>query len=95
MVYVRPAMAKDRPTTALRVRGTASTASSTCTRYPWGRFDRVRTLLLNITFAQPLVQEYAEPFRGLGDDELVALADSFAFANCAVRESQREQLARS
>jgi hypothetical protein len=63
--------------------------------YPWGRFDWVRTLLLNITFAQPLVQEYAELFRGLDDDALVALADSFAFANCAVRESLREQLARS
>jgi hypothetical protein len=61
--------------------------------YPWGRFDWVRTLLLNITFAQPLVQEYAELFRGLGDDELVALAESFAFANCAVRDSLRDQLA--
>ncbi|HEY4421586.1 MAG TPA: cellulase family glycosylhydrolase, partial [Pseudonocardia sp.] len=28
--------------------------------YPWGRFDWVRTLLLNITFAQPLVDEYAD-----------------------------------
>jgi endoglucanase len=63
--------------------------------YPWGRFDWVRTLLLNITFAQPLVREYAELFRGLGDDELVALADSFAFSNCAVRETLRDQLANS
>jgi hypothetical protein len=55
----------------------------------------VRTLLLNITFAQPLVQEYAELFRGLDDDALAALADSFAFPSCAVRESLREQLARS
>jgi hypothetical protein len=63
--------------------------------YPWGRFDWVRTLLLNITFAQPLVHEYAELFRGLGDDELVALADSWAFAACAVREPLRDQLADS
>ena len=48
---------------------------------------------MNITFAQPLVHEYAELFRGLGDDELGALADSFAFANCAVRETLRDQLA--
>jgi endoglucanase len=61
--------------------------------YPWGRFDWVRTLLVNITFAQPLVHEYAELFRGLGEDELGALADSFAFANCAVRETLRDQLA--
>jgi aryl-phospho-beta-D-glucosidase BglC (GH1 family) len=60
--------------------------------YPWGRFDWVRTLLLNITFAQPLVPEYAELFRGLDDTELVALADSFAFENCAVRESLSKQL---
>src|SRR5262249_35270073 len=50
--------------------------------YPWGRFDWVRTLILNITVAQPLAYEYAELFRGLGDDELTALADSFALANC-------------
>lgn len=60
--------------------------------YPWGRFDWVRTLLLNITVAQPLVDEYAELLRGLGDDELIALADSFALRNCDVRVSLREQL---
>jgi len=63
--------------------------------YPWGRSDWVRTLLLNITFAQPLVREYAELFRGLGEDELVALADSFAFEHCAVREPLADQLKRS
>ena len=60
--------------------------------YPWGRFDFVRTLVLNITLAQPLAGEYAELFRGLGEDELIALADSFAFENCVVRESLRDQL---
>jgi endoglucanase len=54
--------------------------------YPWGRFDWVRTLLLNITIAQPLAHEYASLFRGLDDTELDALADSFAFDSCAVRE---------
>ena len=60
--------------------------------YPWGRFDWVRTLVLNITFAQPLAQEYAELFRGLDASELEALADSFALARCAVREPLRDQL---
>ena len=60
--------------------------------YPWGRFDWVRTLVLNIAFAQPLAQEYAALFRGLGDDELVVLAESFAFENCDVRETLRDQL---
>ena len=63
--------------------------------YPWGRFDWVRTLVLNITLAQPLTQEYAELFRGLGEPELVSLADSFAFAGCGVRETLRDQLERS
>ena len=62
--------------------------------YPWGAFDWVRTLLLNITFAQPLVDEYAELFRGLDDSELRALADSFALENCTVREPLRQQLVR-
>jgi aryl-phospho-beta-D-glucosidase BglC (GH1 family) len=60
--------------------------------YPWGRFDWVRTLLNSILIAQPLAEEYAQLFTGLGDDELDALADSFAFANCLVREPLRSQL---
>jgi len=63
--------------------------------YPWGRFDWVRTLLLNITVAQALAPEYASGFDGLTDDELVALAESFAFANCMVREPLREQLSKA
>jgi aryl-phospho-beta-D-glucosidase BglC (GH1 family) len=60
--------------------------------YPWGRFDFVRTLILNITVAQPLAYEYAELFRDLGDADLIALADSFALANCDVRTTLAEQL---
>jgi endoglucanase len=60
--------------------------------YPWGRFDWVRTLLLNITLAQPLATEYAERFRGLDDTELNALADSFSFSQCSVRETLLGQL---
>jgi len=60
--------------------------------YPWGRWDFVRTLILNITVAQPLAYEYAELFRGLDDGELVALTDSFALANCDRREPLLERL---
>ncbi|AYG04137.1 glycoside hydrolase family 5 protein [Gryllotalpicola protaetiae] len=60
--------------------------------YPWGRFDWVRTMLLNLTLAQPLADEYAQLFCGLDDSELDALADSFAFENCQVRETLRRQL---
>ena len=60
--------------------------------YPWGGADWVRNLLLGITFAQPMTVEYADLFRGLDDSELLALADSFAFASCAVREPLRAEL---
>jgi len=60
--------------------------------YPFGRFHFVRRLLNNIIFAEPLAQEYADLLRGLDDSELDALADSFAFENCQVRESLVEQL---
>ena len=62
--------------------------------YPWGRFDWVRTLLLNITIAQPLAHEYANRFRGLDDSELDALADSFAFESCSVRQPLLAELQR-
>ena len=61
--------------------------------YPFGRFHFVRRLLLNIAVAEPMAQEYAELLRGLDDSELDALADSFAFASCQVRESLVAQLA--
>jgi endoglucanase len=60
--------------------------------YPWGRPDWVRTLINNITIAQPLAYEYAELFRGLSESELIALADSFALANCAERTTLLDQL---
>jgi endoglucanase len=62
--------------------------------YPWGRRDWVKTLLLNITVAQPLAWEYAELFRGLREDDLIALADSFALGNCSVRTTLADQLER-
>ena len=62
--------------------------------YPWGRFDWVRTLLLNITLAQPLAHEYADLLRGLDESELDALADSFAFESCTVREPLLAELQR-
>jgi endoglucanase len=60
--------------------------------YPWGRWDWARTLLLNITVAQPLAYEYAELFRGLGDDDVLALADSFDLANCDLRQPLVDRL---
>jgi endoglucanase len=54
--------------------------------YPWGAQDWTRTLLMNILFAQPLTAEYAALFRGLGEPELLDLAESFAVENCVARD---------
>lgn len=61
--------------------------------YPWGPDRWLRGLLMNVVIAEPLAYEYAQLFRGLGDDELMALADSFAVHNCAPRERLLRQLA--
>ena len=60
--------------------------------YPWGTREWARTLLMHITVAQPLSREYAALFDGLSDDDLVALADSFAFDNCEIRRPLVELL---
>ena len=51
--------------------------------------------IFNITIAQPLAHDYANRFRGLDDTELDALADSFAFKACAVREPLLAELQRN
>ncbi|WP_210506366.1 glycoside hydrolase family 5 protein [Naasia sp. SYSU D00057] len=60
--------------------------------YPFGRFHFVRRLLLNIIVAEPMAEEYASLFTGLDDSELDALADSFSFENCQIRDSLVAQL---
>ncbi|MEV0201412.1 cellulase family glycosylhydrolase [Nonomuraea sp. NPDC050691] len=54
--------------------------------YPWGARYQTDDLIRHILLAQALLPEYAELFRGLGDDELLALADSFLLERCARRE---------
>ncbi|WP_433422006.1 glycoside hydrolase family 5 protein [Microtetraspora malaysiensis] len=61
--------------------------------YPWGARYQIDDLLRHILIAQALLPEYAELFRGLSDDELVALADSFALTQCVRREPLIELLA--
>ncbi|MFJ3802486.1 glycoside hydrolase family 5 protein [Streptomyces sp. NPDC090088] len=50
-------------------------------------------LLRHILLGQPLVQEYAELFRGLGDDDVLTLADSFALEQCVQRHGLLNSLA--
>ncbi|NUP03896.1 MAG: cellulase family glycosylhydrolase [Nonomuraea sp.] len=61
--------------------------------YPWGARYQTDDLIRHILVAQALLPEYAELFRGLGDDELLALADSFALDQCVRREPLIDLLA--
>ena len=54
--------------------------------YPWGVREATDLLVRHILLAQAMLPEYAERFRGLGDDELDELADSFALERCRRRE---------
>jgi endoglucanase len=53
--------------------------------YPWGVREATDLLIRHILLAQAMLPEYAERFRGLSDDELDALADSFALERCRRR----------
>jgi hypothetical protein len=53
--------------------------------YPWNARASADDLVRHILLAQAMVPEYAERFRGLGDDELGELADSFGLARCVRR----------
>jgi endoglucanase len=61
--------------------------------YPWGAPGTVDDLVRHILFAQAMVPEYAERLRGLDDDALDALADSFALERCVARAPLCELLA--
>ena len=54
--------------------------------YPWNARSTTDDLVRHILFAQAMLPEYASVFRGLGDEELDALADSFTLAACVRRE---------
>jgi endoglucanase len=53
--------------------------------YPWGAREATDLLVRHILLAQAMLGEYAERFRGLSDDELDELADSFALEHCRRR----------
>jgi endoglucanase len=53
--------------------------------FPWGTKPWINLLVRHILLAEPLVDEFAERFRGVSADEAAALAGSFAFERCAQR----------
>ncbi|GIH90632.1 glycoside hydrolase family 5 protein [Planobispora siamensis] len=61
--------------------------------YPWGARYQTDDLIRHILIAQALLPEYAALLKGLTDEELLALADSFALSACARREPLIELLA--
>ncbi|GGS51270.1 hypothetical protein GCM10010156_07290 [Planobispora rosea] len=60
--------------------------------YPWGARYQTDDLIRHILIAQALLPEYAALFKGLSDEELLALADSFALSACVRREPLIELL---
>lgn len=54
--------------------------------YPWGARYQVDDLVRHILIAQALLPEYAGLLRGCSDEELTALADSFALDRCTRRQ---------
>ncbi|MEU5030622.1 glycoside hydrolase family 5 protein [Streptomyces milbemycinicus] len=63
------------------------------TARPFSTRQWLDVLIRHIMLGQPLVQEYAELFRGLGNDDVLALADSFALDQCVQRDRHLNMLA--
>ncbi|MGH8868330.1 MAG: hypothetical protein ACRDYU_10080 [Actinomycetes bacterium] len=55
--------------------------------FPFGRKKWVDVLVRHILLAEPLVDEFAASFADASDEELLRLADSFAFTACARRSA--------
>jgi endoglucanase len=61
--------------------------------YPWGARGTTDDLVRHVLFAQAMLPEYAERFADLGDEQLEALAASFALAQCVRRARLCDMLA--
>jgi endoglucanase len=61
--------------------------------YPWGARGTTDDLVRHVLFAQAMLPEYAERFRGLSDASLDELADSFSLARCERRARLCDMLA--
>lgn len=63
------------------------------TPYPWGVREATNLVVKHVLLAQAMLPEYAERFRGLSDDDLDELADSFALDRCRRRERLCDMIA--
>ena len=53
--------------------------------FPFGQRSWIHGLVRHVLFAEPVVDDFARCFEGVGADELTALADSFRFDRCEQR----------
>ncbi|KDQ58101.1 glycoside hydrolase family 5 protein [Jaapia argillacea MUCL 33604] len=62
--------------------------------YPpiWGLEGRVTRLARTMLVAEFMVKEWAEKFKGMGEEELDKLAQSFKFENCLMRDGLNKAL---
>ena len=60
--------------------------------YPWGRRQHIFLLVRHVLLAEPLIERYADAFRGVGVDEARELAASFRFEHCHQREPLNDVL---
>jgi hypothetical protein len=54
--------------------------------YPSGQERHIALLVRNILIAEALVPEYCKLFKGLSDEELINIAQSFRFENYEKRQ---------
>jgi endoglucanase len=54
--------------------------------YPFGQKNHIALLVRHILISEALVPEYCNLFKGMSDEELIALAESFNFKNCNKRK---------
>jgi len=60
--------------------------------YPHGQKSQISLMVRHILIAEALVPEYCNLFKGLSDEQLTALAQSFRYENCVKRARLEEIL---
>ena len=60
--------------------------------YPWGRQPHVAVLVRHILMAEPLAEQFADRFRGVGAEQARRLAASFRFDRCIERSGLSDVL---
>jgi hypothetical protein len=53
--------------------------------FPFGPGRQIAQLVRHVLLSEPLVDEFAERFRGVTEDDIDALMQSFLFKNCCQR----------